>query len=241
MLMTKAVAAYALASLLAVTSIVADFRATQVPWLSTDGGQTIGLWKFTSNGYETEFPSKPICYVYSNFCTCWRTATFLFTLALLPESLVLLAIIFSWTTHHRKKTVWTAKYLLAAAATSSILGIVFLVLARIDLDDVMTMGGWRLVGGWWLVVLSIASNLALFALMFRFRRLVRSESRRLPRWTEDGSFVQNSSIYSDSSSGNDNDDNEDDISVPEDIPPEQIDFYIFNVRARRQELARRMQ
>lgn len=225
-----ATVAYATAALLSVLSIAMDVRASQVAWLSDGHGQSIGLWKFMlGTGLQIEFPDRVICHSEPTFCAWWRTAVFLFTLSWIPEVLTLLTVLFSWATKHRRKTVYVAKWLLTASFASSAVAMLCLVAALEEIDNVLISDNWHLIGGWYLVLVSMLANIALFLFMFRFRDIVRGQEIRLASSSESSTSVSsNSSVEED-----------DNVSIPEDLPPEQIDFYVFTKLARRQELARR--
>lgn len=227
MLSRKAIAAYCVACSLASLSLLNGWLTMQVAWILNEQGEGIGLWKFIAGDGE-EFPGHNICLHHEAFCALWKTATFLLTLSLVPQSLYSLVLIFSWAFHHRKKTVLVVRYLLISTLMIQSGGLVLWLLAYSDIKRFFGRSKWKLGEGWGFVFSSILLEITLFLFMIPFKKVVRN-------YTEPGECY--SQVSGDDEAGNFNE-IDDDISIPEDVPLEQIDFYVFNKKARRHELAR---
>lgn len=219
----KAIGAYLLAWLLAAISLIEGWKAVTKPWLTDSAGSSISLWKFMSPYEEFEFPTRDICYSHNGFCASWKTASFLFTLVLVPDSLIFLALLFSFMLHHRKKTVIVVRYMAAITFFSEVVGLFLWKCAYANINLVMKHGHWIEMGGHNSILISIGCQIVLLLFMMVFRDIVREPSN-------DEFDVDSDDEYTDSLE-------EDNISVPEDIPPEQVEFYIFNKRERRRRLA----
>lgn len=219
----KAFTAYVVAWVLSAISLVAGCQAVRKPWLINSAGDVISLWKFSQGDSEYEFPTRSICYSHNGFCASWKTATFLFTLVLVPELLALLALLFSFMLHHRKKTVLVVNCMCAFSLLCQLLGLQLWKHAFQNIDQVMKTGPWNFTGGHQNIIVSLISQCCLLFLMVVFRSIVRRPV------ADNEEVIDSDEEYSDES--------EDTISVPEDIPPEQIDFYIFNKTERRRRLA----
>lgn len=228
MLSRRAIAAYCVACFLATLILLNGWLTTQVAWIENEHGDGIGLWKVISGDGE-EFPGRRVCSRHEAFCALWRTATFLLTLSLVPQSLALLVLIFSWAFHHRKKTVLVVRYLLMSTIMIQFGGLVLWLLAYSDINRVLGHPKWKLGEGWGYVASSILLEFTLLLFMIPFRVVVRNYIELEESGTQ---------VSDDEDDAGTIDPTDDDISIPEDVSPEQIDFYIFNKKARRQELAR---
>lgn len=231
MLARRAIVAYVLAFALSLTSLAASWRTVRVPWITNHRREYIGLWNFYSaSGAVVEFPDTQLCRQYAGFCASWRTATFLLTLSLVPNTLVLVSLVFSWVFHHRKKTVLVVKYLLGTALLLQVGGMLLWRSAFPDLNRLVRgFGPWYLIGGWHLVFTSTVASVLLMLLIIPFRRIVR-----VP--IEDGTHADDSDSDEEENTVSSTRD-ADTVSIEENVPEDQLDFYIFNKQARRRALA----
>lgn len=219
----RGICAYILAWVLVAVSLIEIWKAVTKEWLTDSGGSFITLWEYKTPDGIFDFPSKNLCNSHSGFCASWKTASFLFTLVLVPDSLIFLALLFSFMLHHRKKTVTVVRYMAVFTFLSEVVGLFLWKCAYANIDVVMGHGHWVETGGHQNIIVSIACQIVLLLFMIIFRSIVREPSN-------DEFDIDSDDEYTDNIE-------EDTVSVPDDIPPDQVEFYIFNKRERRRRLA----
>lgn len=215
--------AYSFACATAIVALMYSWWAIRSPWFESHQGHTISPWHYCwASGRCKEFPARGACVDNEAFCAGWRTYSFFLTLAIVPETLVVVAILFSWSFRHRRKTVQVLRYLIVSTLGFLSVSLGLFLAVYLNSDELIPTINWELVGGWNYVLVALGALLVLLAFTFPFRRLVKGAEEP-----------------EDYESDEEDDLDVDAVSSDEDVPEEERDFQMFNKQAIRNALRAR--
>lgn len=215
------VAAYLAAFCLEALAIATCQQSLSAPWLKSET-ESISLTKRCIQGFCESFPPPQYCYSNSSFCGSWKTCGFLTALSFILNAAVLLVLAFSLLFKRRKKTVVLVRNLLFVSIIFQLVTLVGLPIV-VDSADLFRKQDWQWAGGYYMLLSSATCGLFLLCEMMVFRSIVKlHDDHEIDSDEEDSYFSETL----------------DQVSIDENVPEEQLDFYIFNKQARRSALNR---